>query len=54
MKTTKIKWYEKILLMFCKTNISVDIENDVTAKCYLKKLFGKTFIVDIEIKKVEP
>jgi hypothetical protein len=44
-----ITWYEKILLMFCKMRISEDIVNDTAVKCYWKKLFGKIFVLDLDI-----
>jgi len=42
----RIKWYEKILLFFCKSHLSVDRSDEGTCWVEYKKMFGKTYIVD--------
>lgn len=46
----KIKWWQKLLLPFKKTYIGYDLGfgQDKTCVVYAKRLFGKTFIMDIE------
>jgi len=42
----KIKWYEKILLLFAKTYITADVTPRETIYCKSKKLFGKLYYVN--------
>lgn len=54
MSPRKIRWWEYIFLVFCKTKISVDIAcstEDYSVAVYYRRMFGKVYVVKMETIK---
>ncbi len=53
-KVDGIKWLEKLLLPFVKPQISKDVGRELDCTMTIKRLFGKLFVTNLQLKAVQP